>query len=56
MNIVWKNRKLEQATIYAHESKPLKVRYAGKEITVQAKAGRLYRFDRDLRPPAVIEQ
>ncbi len=56
VSIVWKNRKLELATILAHESKPLKVRYAGKEVTVQAKAGRLYRFDKDLRPAAVVEQ
>ena len=46
--IDWKNGKLEQATIQARQSKPLKVRYAGKEVTVQAKAGKEYRFASDL--------
>ena len=35
----WKNGKLERAVLLAHESKPVKVRYAGKETTVQAKGG-----------------
>jgi hypothetical protein len=31
-----------KATIAARQSKPLKVRYAGREIEIQAKAGQTY--------------
>jgi alpha-L-fucosidase 2 len=45
----WQNGKLVKATIEARQSKPLKVRYAGKEIEIQAKAGQRYRFGPDLK-------
>jgi alpha-L-fucosidase 2 len=38
----WQSGKLRKATIAARQSKPLKVRYAGKEIVIQAKAGQTY--------------
>jgi alpha-L-fucosidase 2 len=38
----WQSGKLLKATIAARQSKPLKVRYAGKEIVIQAKAGQTY--------------
>jgi alpha-L-fucosidase 2 len=37
--IQWKNGKLDRAVLTANESKPVKVRYAGKEKTIQAKKG-----------------
>jgi alpha-L-fucosidase 2 len=40
--IVWKDGKLVKATLTARESKPVKVRYAGKEVEIQAKAGTKY--------------
>ena len=33
-----------KATLKAAESKPVKVRYAGREIEFQAKAGQSYQF------------
>jgi alpha-L-fucosidase 2 len=39
VSILWKNGKLERAVLTANGNKPVKVRYAGKEITVQAKKG-----------------
>jgi alpha-L-fucosidase 2 len=42
VSIAWKNGGLERATLVAHESKPVKVRYAGKEMTIQAQAGKSY--------------
>jgi alpha-L-fucosidase 2 len=38
----WRSGKLVKATIAARQSKPLHVRYAGKEIAIQAKAGQTY--------------
>jgi alpha-L-fucosidase 2 len=37
--IQWKDGKLDRAVLTANENKPVKVRYAGKETTVQAKRG-----------------
>jgi alpha-L-fucosidase 2 len=45
----WKSGKLVKATIMAREGKPLKVRYAGREIEVQTKAGQTYTFGPDLK-------
>jgi alpha-L-fucosidase 2 len=45
----WRNGRLVQATIAARQSKPLKVRYAGHEIEIQAKAGQTYRLGPDLK-------
>ena len=39
VSIEWANGKLTKAVITPHESKPLKVRYAGKEKDFSAKAG-----------------
>ena len=44
VSIEWANGKLVKATLTARESKPLKVRYAGKEKQIQATAGRTYTF------------
>jgi alpha-L-fucosidase 2 len=38
VTIWWKNGKLERAALLAHENKSIKLRYAGKETLVQAKA------------------
>jgi alpha-L-fucosidase 2 len=45
----WRSGKLVQATILARQSKPLKVRYAGHEIDIQAKAGKTYTLGPDLK-------
>jgi alpha-L-fucosidase 2 len=45
----WRNGKLVRATIAARQSKPLKVRYGGKEIEIQAKAGQTYVLGPDLK-------
>jgi alpha-L-fucosidase 2 len=45
----WKGGKLVKATVAAKASKPLKVRYAGKEVEVAAKAGSTYSFGPELR-------
>ena len=45
----WQNGKLVKATIAARQSKPLKVRYAGHEIEIQAKAGQTYILGPDLK-------
>ena len=48
VDIAWADRKLTQATIRAHQSKPVKVRYGGREVTVDAKAGKTYRLGPEL--------
>jgi alpha-L-fucosidase 2 len=45
----WQNGKLVKAAIAARQSKPLKVRYAGREIEIQAKAGQTYNLGPDLK-------
>jgi len=35
--------------VKARESKPLKVRYAGKEVEIQAKAGQTYELGPELK-------
>jgi alpha-L-fucosidase 2 len=47
--IAWKGGKLVKATLTARESKPVKVRYAGKEVEIQAKAGTKYEVGADLK-------
>ena len=39
VSIVWQNGRLVRAAITANEAKPVKVRYAGKEIEFRMKAG-----------------
>ena len=45
----WRDGKLVKATILARQSKPLKVRYAGHEIDIQARAGKTYTLGPDLK-------
>ncbi len=45
----WQSGKLVKATIAARESKPLKIRYAGREIEIKAKAGQTYNLGSDLK-------
>jgi alpha-L-fucosidase 2 len=45
----WKDGKLVKATLEARESKPVKVRYAGKETEIQARAGQTYELGPDLK-------
>jgi alpha-L-fucosidase 2 len=49
VDITWRAGMLVSATIRPSESKPLKVRYAGKEIEIKAQAGRRYRFGPELK-------
>jgi alpha-L-fucosidase 2 len=48
VDITWRDGKLQKALIRSKESKPLKVRYAGKEIQIQAKAGASYELNGSL--------
>jgi len=45
----WQNGKLVKAVIAARQSKSLKVRYAGREIEIQARAGQTYNLGGDLK-------
>ena len=45
----WKNGELVLATIVSRQSKPLKVRYGGKEIEIAAKSGQTYKLGPDLK-------
>jgi alpha-L-fucosidase 2 len=47
--ITWQNGKLVKAALKASQSKPVKVRYAGKEVALQAKAGQTYTFGPQLQ-------
>jgi len=38
-----------KAAIRARQSKPLKIRYAGQEIEIQAKGGQTYNLSADLK-------
>jgi len=42
VSISWRNGKLVKATFASKESKPVKIRYAGREKEIQAKAGQTY--------------
>jgi alpha-L-fucosidase 2 len=48
VDLTWANGRLMEATIRAHQSKTLKVRYLGREVSLEAKAGKAYRFRGDL--------
>ncbi len=48
VELTWQAGKLSQATLTAHESKPVIVLYAGNEVTINAEAGRVYRLGPDL--------
>jgi alpha-L-fucosidase 2 len=45
----WREGKLVKATLAAKQSKPLKVRYAGREVEIHAKAGQRYALGPDLK-------
>jgi alpha-L-fucosidase 2 len=45
----WQDGKLVKATLAARRSKPVKVRYAGQETEIQAKAGQTYELGPDLK-------
>jgi alpha-L-fucosidase 2 len=44
VDIAWRGGKLEEATLRARLSGPVKVRYAGREIDIRAEAGKAYRI------------
>ncbi len=50
--IAWRNGKLVKAVLKATESKPLKVRYDGKEVEFNVKAGQTLQLGPDLKPAA----
>ncbi len=50
VDLIWSGGKLEQAVIRARRSKPLKLRYAGVEVELRARAGQVYRYGRGLQP------
>jgi alpha-L-fucosidase 2 len=54
--IEWKAGRLTRAVLRAAESKPVKVRYAGKETVIQARAGQAYALDADLKITAQPRQ
>jgi alpha-L-fucosidase 2 len=49
VSITWKEGKLERAAITARQAKPLRIRYAGKEIEVHPKASQTLTFGPDLK-------
>jgi alpha-L-fucosidase 2 len=49
VSIAWRNGKLERATLVAKDSGPVKVRYAGRDIKFNARAGGAYQLDGELR-------
>ncbi|HWQ56119.1 MAG TPA: glycoside hydrolase family 95 protein [Bryobacteraceae bacterium] len=49
VDLSWRDCRLERATIRARHSGPLRLRYAGRELEVQARAGRIYRVGPGLR-------
>ncbi len=49
VGLTWRDGKLSQATVKALQSKPVKVRYAGRESEFQAQAGRTYILGPDLK-------
>jgi alpha-L-fucosidase 2 len=48
VEIEWRGGKLVRARLIARHSKPVTVRYAGREIKVEAKAGGSYEFNEEL--------
>jgi alpha-L-fucosidase 2 len=49
VSLEWKAGKLVNASIKAKATKPLRVRYGGKEVEVSAKAGQTYEFGPELK-------
>ena len=50
VDIEWTAAKLRKATIRANQTKPVRVRYSGKEIEIQAQAGKTYVLGPSLIP------
>jgi alpha-L-fucosidase 2 len=48
VSIEWRDGKLVKATLTPREAKPIRIRYAGKEIELAAKAGKTYEVAPDL--------
>jgi hypothetical protein len=48
VDLEWRDGKLVAARLAATESKPVKVRYAGREIEIPARAGKTYLIGPDL--------
>jgi len=48
VDLAWQSGKLTRAVIRAKDAEPLQIRYAGKEITLQTKAGGVYELGPDL--------
>jgi len=49
VDLSWRNGKLTEAVIRCRESKPVTIRYAGREVSLRLEAGKPYRFRPDLR-------
>ncbi len=49
VSLDWQDGKLVKAVIQARQSKPLKIRYAGQEIEIHAKAGQTYNLNAGLK-------
>ncbi len=49
MAIAWNNGKLTMATLKASETKPVTVRYNGKEVQIAARAGQTIELGPDLQ-------
>jgi len=50
VDLAWRDGKLTRTVIRAKDAGPVQVRYAGKEVMLQAKAGGVYEFGPDLAP------
>ncbi len=50
VSITWKDGKLQRATLSAARSIPVRVRYAGREESYQAAAGKSFEIGPDLKP------
>lgn len=48
VDLAWRDGKLTRAVIRARDAEPVQVRYAGKEVTLQATAGGVYELGPDL--------
>ena len=48
IDLAWQNGKLTRAVVRSKDAEPVQIRYAGKEITLQAKANGVYEFGPDL--------
>ena len=48
VDLAWQDGKLTRAVIRAKDAEPVQVRYSGKEVTIQAKAGGVYELGPDL--------